>query len=643
MRKLSFLCFLILSTLCYSQNITSLKASCSHLIKNSIRDSLIVDSVFKTIYIIHHQDVNLADTLSKSFLKNAIASNDNYLKAKAYLIRGIVCDAKDLSIESINNLNISIKFFDENIPSKNLCFAYQLLALQYKRTGNFNLTEKYAIKALALAIQLKNNVLITNSYNFFGVNYNREKKYKKAKYFFHKVIQYRLMDNDINGLANAYLNIGISCRNLGELDSSLYYANNAVKIAIDNKNNYNIAFSYNDIGATYLLENKIDSAIKYLEKSKLIREESNDNFELSYTYGFLANAYEKIKQHDKALLYYYKSKDLSLKTNNQKQLHECYSQLSNYFLKLKKFDSAYIYQAKHALIKDSLFLIDKILSSDALIASYRFSDNEKEIKLLNETTKNQKLKIQKQKLYLVLIAIGIAFLITIVILIIRSRKQSADKLLLEFKLEQESNKRAIDDKIQQEKERISRDLHDNVGGQLSYILYSLDDIDNDDKQKRLDLSKNINETIRSVIANLRETIWAINDENITISNVSDKLKMYTRQMFKNTNTKVIFEETILNDICLNSLIGLNLFRICQEIINNTFKYAQANELKIIIKSDSKIEINISDNGKGFDIKSINLDTYGLKNIKSRADESLIAVNFNSIINKATTYSLVITP
>ena len=195
--------------------------------------------------------------------------------------------------------------------------------------------------------------------------------------------------------------------------------------------------------------------------------------------------------------------------------------------------------------------------------------------------------------------------------------------------------------IQQEKQRISRDLHDNVGGQLSYILYSLEDIKNDDKQKRVELSNNINESVRQVISNLRETIWAINEEDLSVTDLSDKLKMYTRQLFKNSKAKVSFNETIIEDIKLKSAVGLNLFRMCQEIINNAFKYAQAAELTIIIRAQEQVEIEISDNGVGFNISDVPEDSYGLKNIASRAEESNITINSSSVIAQGTTYLLVV--
>ncbi len=195
--------------------------------------------------------------------------------------------------------------------------------------------------------------------------------------------------------------------------------------------------------------------------------------------------------------------------------------------------------------------------------------------------------------------------------------------------------------IQKEKERISRDLHDNVGGQLSYVLYSLDGINTDDKSKRTEITGNVNESVRNVISNLRETIWAINDEAISINDFSDKLKVYVRSMFRNTETKISFTENILIDTQLNSLVGLNLYRICQEIINNAFKHSKATELIVNIKSENKVIVEIFDNGVGFDLESVEKDGFGLANIKSRASEVGITLELESKRNDGVKYKLLV--
>src|SRR5690606_12580329 len=84
--------------------------------------------------------------------------------------------------------------------------------------------------------------------------------------------------------------------------------------------------------------------------------------------------------------------------------------------------------------------------------------------------------------------------------------------------------------LQRDKERIARDLHDNVGGQLSYIVYSLDGINDEQNEKRLEITKDVNQAVRSVISSLRETIWAISDANIAAQDFSDKLKVFTKTL-----------------------------------------------------------------------------------------------------------------
>ncbi|MBP7810557.1 MAG: hypothetical protein KA163_14790 [Bacteroidia bacterium] len=195
--------------------------------------------------------------------------------------------------------------------------------------------------------------------------------------------------------------------------------------------------------------------------------------------------------------------------------------------------------------------------------------------------------------------------------------------------------------LQKEKERISRDLHDNVGGQLSYVLYSLDGINEKDSKKRTELTTTINESIRNVISSLRETIWAINDESINLNDFSDKLKVYARTIFKNTETKILFSEQISKDVQLNSLVGLNLYRICQEIINNAFKHAKASELKVDIITSDKTTVIISDNGIGFDLEEQTEEGFGLSNIKSRAQEVGIKLDLKTELGKGVIYTLVV--
>jgi signal transduction histidine kinase len=180
--------------------------------------------------------------------------------------------------------------------------------------------------------------------------------------------------------------------------------------------------------------------------------------------------------------------------------------------------------------------------------------------------------------------------------------------------------------IQNERDRISRDLHDNIGAQLSFISSNIDwviDKNKDlDKEEELRQMKAINAAAKSVMTNLRETIWALHKEEITLQEFSDKLKAYVQNILQlQSGLEFISEEKIARNFVLTPTEMLNIFRICQECINNVLKHAKATLLKIMIYSDdNSFHIVMEDNGKGFDLAQMADGHYGLINMKHRAEE-----------------------
>jgi two-component sensor histidine kinase len=195
--------------------------------------------------------------------------------------------------------------------------------------------------------------------------------------------------------------------------------------------------------------------------------------------------------------------------------------------------------------------------------------------------------------------------------------------------------------IQNERDRISRDLHDNIGSQLSFISSNIDwviDKNNDlDKEEELRQMKAINVTAKSVMTNLRETIWALHKEEITLQEFSDKLKAYVQNILQlQPGLEFISEEKITRNFVLTPTEMLNIFRICQECINNILKHSKATLLKIMVYSDSKsFHIVMEDNGKGFNSAQMTDGHYGLINMKHRADELKAKLTIISIEGQGT--------
>jgi ligand-binding sensor domain-containing protein/two-component sensor histidine kinase len=195
--------------------------------------------------------------------------------------------------------------------------------------------------------------------------------------------------------------------------------------------------------------------------------------------------------------------------------------------------------------------------------------------------------------------------------------------------------------IQTERERISRELHDSIGTQLSFIISNIDwTIDSSErmtKAEEMQKLTSINEAAKNVMSNLRESIWALNKEKITIEEFADKLKLYIKNILElRPGLELVSKENIRSNISFSSTETLNLFRICQEVINNAIKHAQATLIKIYIWSDeNKFSILIEDNGKGFDVSQQVNGHYGLQNMRYRAQELDLSIEIQSEIGMGT--------
>ncbi len=181
-------------------------------------------------------------------------------------------------------------------------------------------------------------------------------------------------------------------------------------------------------------------------------------------------------------------------------------------------------------------------------------------------------------------------------------------------------------KLLVEKERISQDLHDNVGSQLSIIASNLDNIQFLAEKQQLSSQKieNINEFVREAIQSLRDTIWATHKENFMLDEFSARVQQYLQKQFQeieNCQIRTNFEDIPLQ---LSSTQALNLFRIVQESLNNIMKHAHATQITInlrAIKNDYGLLLEVIDNGIGFDLNQKKEDAHwGLVNMQKRASE-----------------------
>ncbi|RYZ32248.1 MAG: sensor histidine kinase, partial [Sphingobacteriales bacterium] len=173
-----------------------------------------------------------------------------------------------------------------------------------------------------------------------------------------------------------------------------------------------------------------------------------------------------------------------------------------------------------------------------------------------------------------------------------------------------------------EKLRISGELHDNIGSQLSFIHSSIQNLRTDpDQGTRSDLQETENIAVNA-IRDLRQTVWFINNSSFTADDFVIRLREYIKPYQQINNLAIAISNEVPADVVLSSATATHLFRILQEAINNAIKYAGASEIDIQLRQDGKdsMVVSINDNGQGFDTTQ-HSNGFGLRNMKDRAQRS----------------------
>jgi signal transduction histidine kinase len=208
-------------------------------------------------------------------------------------------------------------------------------------------------------------------------------------------------------------------------------------------------------------------------------------------------------------------------------------------------------------------------------------------------------------------------------------------------------KMEIQQQLINERERISRELHDNIGSQLSYISSNIDwlvetpgSFSKEEETKRLVI---VNDTAKNLVADLRETIWAMKKESIMIDELADKMKSFLQsQCMLQPQMEMTVTENIQNKYQFSPTEALNIFRMCQEAIVNVIKHAQAENISLSIQSgiQEDFSFTVADNGRGFFRKDHYNGHFGLENMTHRALESGAELVIQSEPGKGTTVIVV---
>lgn len=173
---------------------------------------------------------------------------------------------------------------------------------------------------------------------------------------------------------------------------------------------------------------------------------------------------------------------------------------------------------------------------------------------------------------------------------------------------------------QEERERISADMHDELGSGMTAIRLMSEIARNKMKESTPVEIEKISRSADEVLNKMNAIIWSMNSGNDSVDNLVSYIRSYALEYFDNTPiTCRIYTPENISERELSGDKRRNLFLCVKETLNNAMKHSKANEIRIYFMTDNILTIKIVDNGVGIDLQKIRQFGNGLKNIAKRMD------------------------
>jgi signal transduction histidine kinase len=178
--------------------------------------------------------------------------------------------------------------------------------------------------------------------------------------------------------------------------------------------------------------------------------------------------------------------------------------------------------------------------------------------------------------------------------------------------------------LEEERARIARDLHDDLGASLTQIrfLSAVESRDSQLPESTRSRMGQVSEKSRELVASLDEIVWAVNPANDSLPNVANYLCHFAEELFRPTSVRCRLDvEDSLPPVPLTSEVRHNLYLAVREALNNVLKHSQATEswLRIHFQPPGTLSIVIEDNGRGFSASPNTSQGDGLVNMRQRLE------------------------
>ena len=206
----------------------------------------------------------------------------------------------------------------------------------------------------------------------------------------------------------------------------------------------------------------------------------------------------------------------------------------------------------------------------------------------------------------------------------KNRTQLIEQTTERERLKMENERKELEKQVavmqahQEERERISADIHDELGSGMTTIRLMSEIAKNKMKENVPVEIEKISNSANEVLNKMNAIVWSMNSSNDTLDSLISYIRAYAIEFFD--ATQIECKVNMPEEIPFHEISGdkrRNIFLCVKESLNNVLKHSKASRIKIDIEVNQKLQIQIADNGAGIEQEKIRRFGNGLKNIERR--------------------------
>ena len=501
------------------------------------------------------------------------------------------------------------------------------LGIAHKEKAEYSIALENYLEGTTLFEKLKDSSSLISCYSAIGNLYRQIKEPERSLDYHFKAMKLAKKLPNKNYLVITLNNIGLAYKENNMPDSALIYYRQTLVIGQQEENKKIMSKALANMGRAYFIKKDYEKAEQNYAQTLALKEELNDKKGMAIASNNSADIYITTKKYQLALPLLQRALELAKKTGAKGTTLESYKLYKKLYAAQGKYKQAFEYGDLYLRLKDTIFSEQKEKNQTEMYIRYDSEQKDERIKLLDYKQKITEQKSEKRQatiVKLINLVLVISFLLMTGILFynwkLQKQKRKHAQAIIK---EQKRGLAAVISTQETERQRISRDLHDGIGQQLSSVRLSLQNIAGimkKEENKNYEDIQRVNQMLQGTAKEVRGISHQMRPAALSKSGLFNSLEELLYNSFRDLPIQLDWVHFQLEKKRFGENIEIGLYRIIQELLNNIIKHAEARKVWVqLLNQSEKLVFIVEDDGKGFNPDRLITEGIGLLNIKSRVD------------------------